>query len=537
MIIRVLLVAVFTVLGHANAQQLAINSTTYYGGTNVERIQRIIPTADRGFLAVGTTNSQNGNFPTHFSQTFNALITKHDSNGTIQWAKVFGGSDLETAHAATQTADGGYAIACVTGSYDGDVPARIGAIANTSDTWVLRLDASGNLLWSKVYGSSLSDPPTDIIATPDGGLLMLIVSGGSDSDAVGFIGPSLTTDWILIKTDGQGNRQWRRTLGGTDFEDMPSHLFNAPGGGYYLVGGALSHDSSLREDNLWPGGVDPKYGPVFLKLSDSGQVEWCKRYGGSTPCITWGALFDPSDTTLVAFGQTNSDDYYFTGNHRKQNGQRSEDMFLVKVNKNGELVFSKLLGTSNDEYGMAVARQPNGSYLIAGDQYPGPNGGKDVRVFLASALGDSLLTRTFGAASHDEARGVLASGNGWLIAGVCTNPPFTQSPTGSGGHPQGNIFVSKVEYWPTSIVDPSDETNATLRLAPNPAREEVICYLPFTMSGKLSLFSSGGKLVFEERFQSSKKMIIALSELPVGVYSVVVEGIGHGRWSAQLTTQ
>lgn len=201
---KYLLLLVLICPAGVDAQQLVINSTTYYGGSQSEYIERIIPTTDRGFLAVGSTNSNNGNIPPHpfnLPLRVNILITKHDSLGALQWAKVFGGTDNEVAKSATQIADGGYAVACHTSSTDGDIPNRIGTgnLTNTSDIWVLRLDPSGNLLWSKVYGSSDNDQPSDIIATPDGGLLILSVTDGDDSDATGQINPAaLNTDWLLM---------------------------------------------------------------------------------------------------------------------------------------------------------------------------------------------------------------------------------------------------------------------------------------------------------------------------------------------------
>lgn len=524
----------------AEAQQLVINSTTYYGGSSGENIERILPTSDRGFLTVGSTGSSDGNIPPHPTTVLGRstmLVTKHDSLGALQWAKVFGGTSNETAKGATQTADGGYAVVCWTNSDDGDVTARIGTgnLENTTDIWLLRLDGSGNLLWQHTYGSSQNEDVMDVLATPDGGFLILGNTSGSDSDAAYHLGPTIYYDWLLIKTDAQGTRQWRRIVGGTSDEgENGGRLFNAPGGGYYLVGHSTSHDSDLTEDNVWAGGVAPRFGPVFMRLSDSGQVQWCKRYGGSAAVgHAAAAEFDRRDTTLVVAGYTESNDFHFSGNHLKPNGQPSSDMFLVKVDKDGELLFSRLYGTGQEEYCSALASHPGGGHLLCGYTFPGPYGGYDIRLYQTSAVGDSLTTTQFGSTNHDVMYGALFRNGKWLLAGLCGAPPFLQGGIGAGSHPQGNLSVSQVEYWPTSINE-TESSPRTLILVPNPARGEVVCLLPAKASGTLAILSADGKRVLQKAFKAAREVRFEVSGLPAGYYQVVVTNGGGAAWSARL---
>ncbi len=85
----------------------------------------------------------------------------------------------------------------------------------SNDIWLLRLDDSGNLLWEKTYGSSQADVAISIANTPDGGLILLGATNGSDGDVPFHYGDIFALDWLVIKTDSLGNVQWSKDIGGT----------------------------------------------------------------------------------------------------------------------------------------------------------------------------------------------------------------------------------------------------------------------------------------------------------------------------------
>lgn len=532
-----------------NAQQLVINSTTYYGGSGGERIERVIPTSDGGFLAVGSTNSNDGNIPPHPNYAINksnVLVTKHDSLGALQWVGNFGGSETEFALGAAQTTDGGFAVIGITTSNDGDVTGRIDTsnTQNLVDIWLLKLDAAGTLKWKRTYGTRLSDAGIDVLATPDGGMLMLGSVAIADSDAAIHIGPSLYADWLLIKTDSLGNRQWRQVIGGTNSEVEYSRLFHAPGGGYYLVGNSGSHDSDLQADNLWLGNVQPTNGPVFLKISDSGRIEWCKRYGGDGYQEVRDAIWDYRDSSLVAVGYTDANNYYFSGNHLNPIGQPSEDVYVVKVNKDGEYVHSQLYGTARIEHGYTIALHPSGGYMVGGlaaygdfPVQPPYVGGSELLLYRIE--GDWTLTasKMVGTVPNDYARGLLYRNGRWLFISNVGTPSLPEGATGAGGHPQGNLAVSTVDFWPASVNERAGKGNGVLQLAPNPAGNEVLCRLPNVMSGVVQLYSADGKHLLEKRFRNETEILLPLKGLSPGNYTVQVQERGGMHYNASLVVR
>jgi len=130
-----------------------------------------------------------------------------------QWIKTYGGSNDDWVFSIQQTSDGGYIVAGYTGSFG----------AGYWDTWVLKLDGSGNMQWQTIYGGSSHDHANSIQQTSDGGY---IVAGQTAS--FGFAG--LYDAWVL-KLDGSGNMQWQTIYGGRG-TDCANSIKQTSDGGY-----------------------------------------------------------------------------------------------------------------------------------------------------------------------------------------------------------------------------------------------------------------------------------------------------------------
>ena len=89
-------------------------------------------------------------------------MLKVNASGNVTWQKVFDSAGVAVANSVQQTADGGYIVA----GYRTPLFDLIG-----SDVWVLKLDANGNVLWQKTYGGSGDDHANSLYQTPDGGIV------------------------------------------------------------------------------------------------------------------------------------------------------------------------------------------------------------------------------------------------------------------------------------------------------------------------------------------------------------------------------
>jgi hypothetical protein len=135
------------------------------------------------------------------------------------FAKTISGSVLNVAYSIIQSSDGGYVVAGWTYSFEG-----FGA--GGPDFYVVKLDSSGNVLWTKTIGGSLTDEAWSIIQSSDGGY---VVAGVTESFGAG--------DWdiYLVKLDSSGNVLWTKTIGGSN-DDAAISIIQSSDGGYVVAG-------------------------------------------------------------------------------------------------------------------------------------------------------------------------------------------------------------------------------------------------------------------------------------------------------------
>lgn len=135
----------------------------------------VLKTSDGGYLVLGISKASN----------WVGFLLKLDEGGNFEWKKVYRGLGDTTISSAQQTSDGGYVLAGSTNSGG----------ANVSDSWVLKLDASGNAVWQKAYRASGNGYAHSILQTPDSGY---IFAGQLYLDGSNFGGS-------LVKLDEDGN--------------------------------------------------------------------------------------------------------------------------------------------------------------------------------------------------------------------------------------------------------------------------------------------------------------------------------------------
>jgi hypothetical protein len=152
---------------------------------NDEVAYSIKPTPDGGYIAVGFIL---WSFP-----DYDFLVLKISSNGSLQWAKAYGGSGADTAFDVVVTS-GGYLVLGTTSSYG----------AGGRDIFLIKIDNSGNLLWAKTYGTSSNETSRSIYPTSDGNFVIVGWSGYGGNDNV-----------LILKVDPSGNLIWARSYGGS----------------------------------------------------------------------------------------------------------------------------------------------------------------------------------------------------------------------------------------------------------------------------------------------------------------------------------
>ena len=197
------------------------------GGSGEDKGLGLIENTDGSYMGVGFTNSTDGDIAAPGLGNVDALLFKLSSSGSLIWTKTYGGTGADFAASIAGNTDGTFIIA---GS-------------SSEDAWVYKVDAAGNKLWEKKYGGSGDDKFNKLIATTDGGYLLAGVTTSSDGDITGFHPGGVSDTWLL-KIDASGNKVWTKTIGGSG-SDSPTAVINSNDGGYIITGKTTSNDADM----------------------------------------------------------------------------------------------------------------------------------------------------------------------------------------------------------------------------------------------------------------------------------------------------
>jgi hypothetical protein len=182
-----------------------------YGGISSDNATSIRQTSDKGYLIGGYSNSNISGDKTQDS--FGGMdywIIKTDSTGNIMWDKIFGGTDHDYFYSLQISSDGGYVFGGLSRStISGN---KTTSTWGDDDYWIVKTDSLGNILWDKDYGGNIGDAEFGKIAsTSKGGYL---IAGDSYSPASGNKSENnmgLEQSWVL-KLDSLGNLLWEKTI-------------------------------------------------------------------------------------------------------------------------------------------------------------------------------------------------------------------------------------------------------------------------------------------------------------------------------------
>lgn len=276
-----------------------------YGGSLTEYPSKIIQTQDDGYLVVGATNSDDGDV-SDSNGGYDVWVMKLDASGNLVWKNNYGGSNAETGISAVQLPDNSYIIGNYTLSSDGNVPDNYGG----NDYWVFKIDSFGNLVWSQNYGGSDSDEVYEMNLVPDG-VLILGRTQSNDGDITENNG---NFDAWIVKTDFEGNILWEKSIGGSSYDAVVNSYYD---GAIYLIGITDSNNGDFSQNY----GIADGW---LAKIDDFGNIEWINNYGGSGYDLFSG-ITKTTENNLILFGDTNSNDVDIPNN------QGGTDFWIVKL--------------------------------------------------------------------------------------------------------------------------------------------------------------------------------------------------------------
>ncbi len=377
--------------------------------TDLEAVLDGQRTSDKGYILVGYDTGYVFFDPYLWSKTNSGAcwMIKTDSTGAISWHKRLRATEPHFASLTTvrENVDGSFIAAGYIGPYP-----------DTANYYISKCDASGNLVWEKEYGGGSEDRAFSVKQTSDNGFIVAGFSFSATGDVVQqHAGGSEA--WI-VKLDANGNKQWATTYGGTS-SDTAYAVCQMPDGGYLVCGAAKSANGDV------PGNNGSSDGWVF-KLNASGILVWKKNFGGSAQDVLNNIIKNADNTyTLSGYSFSNSGDV--SGNHGKA------DVWVIKIDDAGNLIWSKLFGGSGNDasFGLA-AGYTDGSFVTgftesSDGQVTGLAGGADCWTLRLDDNGNLLWQKSSGTLNNEYAMAIMPSNNAeFAIAGL--GYPLTQTP-------------------------------------------------------------------------------------------------------------
>jgi len=297
---------------------------------------------------------------------FQATINPNDTSYDGEWNKTYGGVKDDFAYEVLLLQDG-YMIAGVTASYG----------AGKSDIWIIRTDGEGNEIWNKTYGGEEAEYTFDIIPTEDG----YIIAGQTFSFSRGL------GDGWLIKIDENGNEIWNKTYGGKDDDDARCIL--KVDNGYIFAAGSRSFN---RNGGVW-----------IVKVDENGNEIWNKTYGGKEHEIGYSII--------------ETDDGYLVGGITSSYGHGGYDIWVIKIDENGNEIWNKTYGGAGEEYGGILMKTTDG-YIILGETFSYGKGGEDIWAIKVDENGNEIWNKTYGSIGDDYCggnSGICRVGKGFIF--------------------------------------------------------------------------------------------------------------------------
>jgi|GEM_PF-1917955 len=285
--------------------------TNTYGTTDKEEAYSVKQTSDGGYVMVGWVSEDTSGY-----SIYNLYVVRTDVNGDTIWTWRYEGHDYAYIYDVEETPDSGFVLVGKTGQYLMDYNA-----------YLIRLDPNGDTLWTRVYGGPDHQEGYDVELTLDGGYVI-----------TGHTGSCPDYDVYLIKIDANGDSLWGHTYGDTLIDSGWSVKTTVDGG--YIIAGCTEYTT--------PGTLDA----YFIKTNSIGDTIWTRMYGG------------PYTDEARSIYETISGNYIATGYYGPSD--RDTDIYLLKLDINGDTLWTRQYGGMSWDYGYSVIQAADGSFLIAG---------------------------------------------------------------------------------------------------------------------------------------------------------------------------
>lgn len=444
-----------------------------YGGTQEETCFLLRQTVDSGYVLSGySTSYTNG--------SRDAMILKTDKNGVFEWSRIVGGTLEDRFTWCEPKADGTITCAGNTKS----------AGAGDDDMLMVKFDANGDTLWTRMFGGTVYDAGICIANLSNGGYAM---SGRVYSFGTGF------RDACLLRTDVNGNLEWFRTYGGP-FTDEGMTVKQTSDGGFFMSGAS---------ESFAPAG----YYDVYSVRTDSiGNLLWSRNYGGNKTDATYDFIENP-DGGFTILGFTESfNSNLFSPNNPEMLGDDSASVYVIRTNAQGDTLWTRVYGGNKFDEAYAIIPSDSGGYVIGAFSRSFNN---DNRYDVYLIWGDS--TGYAGCNTYFPPTYVI----------VPPTVPMIHAPDVNSGIPvispsiiSGNISYTFSDPCLFTTIHENNENKFEFEVSPNPAAGKIHITSSAFQKMKMRITDLSGSLIYSDRF--TENTFVHINNFQGGMYFITL---------------
>ena len=250
------------------------------------------------------------------------------------------------------------------------------------DIYLTQLNEYGEQEWTKYHGGSSWDQGDHLEIASDGGC---IIVGHTKSFGTG------EKNLYMLKTNFAGDEEWYKTFGESGYNEGKC-VKNTMDGGFIITG------------FCYPAGA--WYDMWVIKTDAAGEKMWEKKIGG--------------DKLEIGFSITQTiDNGYAVLGYTESFGNGGADMYLVRLDADGAILWSRTFGGSNSDIGYCIQQTSDGGFVLLGETSSFGNGGKDIYLVKTNQNGDQEWSKTFGYSGNDYAGEVQITQDGcYIICGT-----------------------------------------------------------------------------------------------------------------------
>lgn len=319
----------------------------FFKEINVGDIRGVTATNDGGYLV-----------------TSRFTLIKFDKRDDIEWSKKITDTTKALLVQTITVSEGGY----------------LTLAQGAGHAELVRLDSVGNLIWNKNFYNSSNTPGTSIAEDWAGNFLLtgrFTLTGDGNTGPYGFLAKISPQGILLWKRNELPqtsnitevfkvvciNETKRYVISGYQNSMAYIAIFDENGTPLNSVGykrwtdfyGDNTISASGNNLYLLPNPQSSKNNTegIVMKLEKTGEIVWQKAIGGNGRDFL--TVMDIYKDTIMLAGETESFDY----------GTKKTEIYIVKMLTDGTVLWTKTIGTLNDERAVSIARLKNGNYIVA----------------------------------------------------------------------------------------------------------------------------------------------------------------------------